>query len=223
MAKKSSVEKNHRRRRLADAVRHQARRAARDRRATARASPEERFEATLALAELPRNSAKVRVRNRCALTGRPRGYHRNSGCRASRCASWLGRADPGPGQGQLVAWRRARAEEANDAERSFGRYADPHPQRSGGAQGGGQQPGLEAARSTSSKCWARGLHPRLQARGGLGHGELSIELKYHNGEPGDPRAEARVRVRAGGSIPASRTCRASTTGSASRSCRRRAA
>ena len=33
--------------------------------------PEERFEATLKLAELPRNSSKVRIRNRCSLTGRP--------------------------------------------------------------------------------------------------------------------------------------------------------
>ena len=41
--------------------------------------PEERFEATLALAELPRNSARVRYRNRCTLTGRPRGYHRKFG------------------------------------------------------------------------------------------------------------------------------------------------
>jgi small subunit ribosomal protein S14 len=41
--------------------------------------PEERFEATLALAKLPRNSARVRVRNRCSLTGRPRGYHRKFG------------------------------------------------------------------------------------------------------------------------------------------------
>lgn len=39
-------------------------------------SPEERFEATLKLAELPRNSSKTRLRNRCALTGRPRGHHR---------------------------------------------------------------------------------------------------------------------------------------------------
>ena len=41
--------------------------------------PEERFEATLALAKLPRNGARTRVRNRCALTGRPRGYHRKFG------------------------------------------------------------------------------------------------------------------------------------------------
>ncbi|NCO04122.1 MAG: 30S ribosomal protein S14 [Alphaproteobacteria bacterium] len=39
-------------------------------------SVEERFAATLQLAELPRNSAKNRQRNRCALTGRPRAHHR---------------------------------------------------------------------------------------------------------------------------------------------------
>jgi small subunit ribosomal protein S14 len=37
---------------------------------------EERFAATQKLAELPRNSARVRQRNRCELTGRPRGYYR---------------------------------------------------------------------------------------------------------------------------------------------------
>ena len=40
------------------------------------ASPEERFQATLKLAALPRNSAKIRVRNRCKLTGRARSYYR---------------------------------------------------------------------------------------------------------------------------------------------------
>lgn len=43
------------------------------------ASPEERFQATLKLAELPRNSAKIRVRNRCKLTGRSRSYYRKFG------------------------------------------------------------------------------------------------------------------------------------------------
>jgi small subunit ribosomal protein S14 len=38
--------------------------------------PEERFMATLKLAEMPRNSSKTRIRNRCALTGRPRAYYR---------------------------------------------------------------------------------------------------------------------------------------------------
>ena len=39
-------------------------------------SDEEKFEATLKLAKLPRNSSKVRVHNRCELTGRPRGNYR---------------------------------------------------------------------------------------------------------------------------------------------------
>ena len=38
--------------------------------------PEERFDARLKLAELPRNSSKTRIRNRCEVTGRPRGYYR---------------------------------------------------------------------------------------------------------------------------------------------------
>ena len=42
-------------------------------------SLEERFGLVLKLADLPRNSAKNRVRNRCAVTGRPRGYHRKMG------------------------------------------------------------------------------------------------------------------------------------------------
>ena len=37
---------------------------------------DERFQATLKLAEMPRNSSKIRMRNRCALTGRPRSYYR---------------------------------------------------------------------------------------------------------------------------------------------------
>ena len=40
------------------------------------AAPEDRFEAQLKLSELPRNSSQTRLRNRCSLTGRPRGYYR---------------------------------------------------------------------------------------------------------------------------------------------------
>ena len=40
---------------------------------------EERFEARLKLAELPRNSSKTRIRNRCEITGRPRAYYRKLG------------------------------------------------------------------------------------------------------------------------------------------------
>ena len=78
MAKKSAVEKNRNRRRLVERYatrRAELRKIVRDR----ALPPEDRFEATLLLAELPRNGAKVRLRNRCALTGRPRGYHRKFG------------------------------------------------------------------------------------------------------------------------------------------------
>jgi small subunit ribosomal protein S14 len=40
------------------------------------ANPEDIFKANMALAKLPKNSMPSRQRNRCALTGRPRGYHR---------------------------------------------------------------------------------------------------------------------------------------------------
>ena len=44
-----------------------------------RLSEEERHQARLKLQQLPRNSSPVRLRNRCALTGRPRGYYRKFG------------------------------------------------------------------------------------------------------------------------------------------------
>lgn len=78
MAKKSAIEKNKRRQRLVE--KYAEKRAALKAIVMDRTrDPQERFEATLALAELPRNSSKVRVRNRCALTGRPRGYYRRFG------------------------------------------------------------------------------------------------------------------------------------------------
>lgn len=78
MAKKSSVETNNRRRTLVD--RHKTRRADLKQVIMDREKdPEERFEATLALARLPRNGSKTRVRNRCSLTGRPRAYYRKFG------------------------------------------------------------------------------------------------------------------------------------------------
>src|SRR3546814_19623931 len=75
MAKTSAIEKNKSRKKLVD--RYAARRAALKAVAPDRSlPPEARFQASLKLAELPRNSAKIRLRNRCQLTGRPRGvYH----------------------------------------------------------------------------------------------------------------------------------------------------
>ena len=83
MAKKSAVNKNAKRRKLAQQYagrRARLKEIARDR----SLPPEERFQAYVKLAELPRNGAPVRIRNRCELTGRPRGFYRK--LRLSRIA-----------------------------------------------------------------------------------------------------------------------------------------
>jgi len=75
MAKKSSVEKNNRRIRRSKQYAkrwERLREVARDKTVPA----EERFDAQLRMAELPRNSNPTRIRNRCELTGRPRAVYR---------------------------------------------------------------------------------------------------------------------------------------------------
>lgn len=75
MAKKSSVERNKKRRAMTarfEGKRNELKAVAND----LSRSPEERFSARMKLAKLPRNSSKVRIRNRCELTGRPRGVYR---------------------------------------------------------------------------------------------------------------------------------------------------
>jgi len=75
MAKTSSIEKNKRRRKMV--ARFANKRAALKQQANNESlSLEERFQARLKLAELPRNSSAVRIRNRCEISGRPRGYYR---------------------------------------------------------------------------------------------------------------------------------------------------
>ena len=83
MAKTSSIEKNKRRRKMS--AQYAGKRArlkaiALDEKLTL----EERFQAQLKLAKLPRNSSPNRVRNRCEVTGRPRAYYRK--LRMSRLA-----------------------------------------------------------------------------------------------------------------------------------------
>jgi len=75
MAKTSSIEKNKRRQKLVKQFSSKRTRLKaiimnKD------ASIEERFEATLKLAQMPRNGAANRIRNRCEVTGRPRAFYR---------------------------------------------------------------------------------------------------------------------------------------------------
>ena len=75
MAKKSAINRNNRVKKLVK--KYTAKRAAlKAVAADDSKSLEERFEARLKLAELPRNSSPVRIRNRCDVTGRPRGFYR---------------------------------------------------------------------------------------------------------------------------------------------------
>ena len=75
MAKKSAIQKDKNRRKLV--AQHAAKRARLKAIADNRDLPmEERFQARLKLAEMPRNGAKIRTRNRCEVTGRPRAFYR---------------------------------------------------------------------------------------------------------------------------------------------------
>lgn len=75
MAKKSAIYRDVKRRRMAKS--HSGKRRELDAIIKDKnVSPEERFAAVLKRAELPRNSSRTRLRNRCALTGRPRSYYR---------------------------------------------------------------------------------------------------------------------------------------------------
>ncbi len=73
MAKKSAIENNEKKRRMVKKYagrRERLKKMAQDE----SLSMEERFEAQLKLAALPRNSSATRIRNRCEVTGRPRAY-----------------------------------------------------------------------------------------------------------------------------------------------------
>ena len=75
MAKKSMVNREVKRAKLVE--RHAAKRAALKSVIEDQSKPiEERFAATLKLAEMPRNSSATRIHNRCQLTGRPHAYYR---------------------------------------------------------------------------------------------------------------------------------------------------
>lgn len=75
MAKTGMIERNNKRRRLS--ARDAEKRAALKEIANNKELPmEERFSARLKLAQLPRNGSPTRIRNRCEVTGRPRGFYR---------------------------------------------------------------------------------------------------------------------------------------------------
>lgn len=74
MARQASIENNNKRKRLARLYRAK-RKALKAKIYDKNLSLNERFECVVKLSGLPRNSARIRIRNRCGLTGRPRGYY----------------------------------------------------------------------------------------------------------------------------------------------------
>ena len=78
MAKRSAIEKNNRRAELAKRY-FAKRQTLKDLISTKDLPIEERLAAVRKLSEMPKNGAKIRVRNRCVVTGRPRAYYRKFG------------------------------------------------------------------------------------------------------------------------------------------------
>ncbi|MDR1162976.1 MAG: 30S ribosomal protein S14 [Candidatus Accumulibacter sp.] len=92
MAKLALINRNEKRRKMVE--KYAAKRAAiqaviND----AKLSDEERYEARLKLQALPRNSSPVRLRNRCKLTGRPRGVYRKFGLGRSKLRDFVMRGE----------------------------------------------------------------------------------------------------------------------------------
>ena len=75
MAKLSAINKNNKRIKLSDKF-YKKRKSLKKVIMNKKLSLEERFKAQQKLSKLPRNSAKIRVRNRCQITGRPHGVYR---------------------------------------------------------------------------------------------------------------------------------------------------
>jgi small subunit ribosomal protein S14 len=86
MAKKSMIEREKNRQELVD--KYAAKRAALKEEFDKAKSPSEKMEIHRKIQQLPRNSAPTRLRNRCWVTGRPRGYYRDFGLSRNVLREW---------------------------------------------------------------------------------------------------------------------------------------
>ncbi len=143
--------------------------------------PEERFAAMLKLAELPRNSSKVRIHHRCELSGRPKALLPQAEAVAYRAAR-AGEFRPGArhDQGELVRKDLRYGDQSIPISDLLTRIRN------------GQLRGMAKVKSPNSRLRVR-LLDVLQAEGYIrgyaeveikdGLRELEIELKYHEGRP----------------------------------------
>lgn len=92
MAKTSMIERDKRRRELS--AKYRARRTElRDTVKNVKLPEDVRHDAMVRLQKLPRDSSSIRIRNRCRLTGRPRGYYRKFGLGRSKLREVIMRGD----------------------------------------------------------------------------------------------------------------------------------
>jgi small subunit ribosomal protein S14 len=154
MAKKSMVNREVKREKLVS--QHAAKRAALKAVINDQSKPvDERFKASIKLAELPRNSSATRLHNRCQLTGRPHAFYRK--LKLSRIML-RDLASFGQIPGMVKAsWYGGRT----DDERSSRRYADPYPQRPNAWQVDRVDPRIQAARLGFGCAGFGRLYPRL--------------------------------------------------------------
>ena len=158
MAKKSAVNRNERVKQLVK--QYAAKRDALKAIANDESLPlEERFEARLKLAELPRNSSKTRIRNRCEVTG--------------PSARLLPQAEDEPDRAARPRVRRARSPASSSragrrvshGQRPHRRSDRPHQERRHAQAAQGLRRRLRRCARASSTCCRRRLHPRLPPGG----------------------------------------------------------
>ena len=177
---------------------------------------EERFRAQLKLAALPRNSAKIRIRNRCEVTGRPRAYYRKlkmSPYRAAR--TWQSRA-------RSPAWssRAGKEDRQMTLTDPLGDMLTRIRNALCAARSQGFDAGLAAACPRSRRAEVGRLHPRLQPdRLRQRQVRDRDRAEVFRRRAGDPRDRARLASPAAASMSRSSRSRRSPTASASRSCR----
>jgi len=141
---------------------------------------EDRFNASLKLAQLPRNGAKVRVRLRCEITGRRGAITANSSCAVSRCAT-------SPVPGRSPAWSRPAGKKGTGPPCHSpipGRYAHSDSQRAACTSLDVHVAGLAVKSQRARRVEARGFirgYSSEELRPGVAR--LKIELKYNEGEP----------------------------------------
>ena len=142
---------------------------------------EDRFNASLKLAQLPRNGAAVRVRLRCELTGRSRGnYRKFKLCRIKLRELVQPGADPRHGQGELVSERERQMSNSDPLGDMLTRIRNAQRARHSMCMAPASKLRANVLDVLKREGFIRGFAAE-ELRPGIA--QLRIELKYNEGEP----------------------------------------